>query len=181
MSSPKPAILLAHGSYHTPQPYARLRALLSKQGYETHCPQLPCASRDYLVADPRNPSFDQPPPSQGLPTQDLDVAALRAVLRRLVEEQGRDVLLLAHSSGGWTATEIATPELQRGKRGLEGRGGGVVGIFYMASFLVMLGESVWSTFAASTGEAEQGAREGQGWFSLLVSICLFSSEDSQCG
>lgn len=172
MPSSRPDIVLAHGSYHTPAPYADLRAHLEKAGFATHCPQLPTADPKYLVPDSSNPSFDQAPPPGGHPQQTVDAEVLGKLLKRLIDEESKEVLLLAHSSGGWTACEAATPELQREKRREVEKKGGVIGIFYMASFLIMPGESVWSTFSKSTDKPAE-AKEPAEWFTFLVSFCFY--------
>ncbi|KAF2684804.1 alpha/beta-hydrolase [Lentithecium fluviatile CBS 122367] len=159
MTSNKLTILLAHGSYHPAQAYTQFLRLLTERGYETHCPQLPTADRKCLVADPSNPSFEQPAPPGGHPQQGRDAEVLQALLKQLVEDEGNDVLLVAHSSGGWTACAGSTPEFQRERRKKEGKTGGVIGIFFMASFLILPGASVFSTFAQ--------AEEPAGWFTFL--------------
>lgn len=35
----------------------------------------------------------------------------RDCLERLIKQDGKEVLLVAHSSGGWVATQAAIPEL----------------------------------------------------------------------
>lgn len=37
----KPVILLAHGSWHSPKVYDKVRSKLTELGYESHAPQLP--------------------------------------------------------------------------------------------------------------------------------------------
>ena len=135
-------IVIVHGSYHTTALYESFRKALESRGYETHCPQLPCADLQNLVINPLNPDFSAPPPSAGHPPQSADSDVVKALLKMLVEEQGKKVLLVAHASGGWSATEAAVPEFQSAQRKKEGKMGGVIGIFYMSGFLVEMGESV---------------------------------------
>jgi hypothetical protein len=135
-------IVIVHGSSHTPAPYEPFRKALESRGYETHCPQLPCAELQNLVINPLNPDFSVPPPSAGHPPHSADSDFVKALLKTLVEEQGKKVLLVAHASGGWSATEAAVPEFQPAQRKKEGKMGGVIGIFYVTGFLVEMGESV---------------------------------------
>jgi pimeloyl-ACP methyl ester carboxylesterase len=122
-------------------------AALRTKGFEASCPQLPTADPARLVADPSNPSFNQPPPPNGVPEHVEDANVLNAALRKLIEDEGKEVLLLAHSSGGWSATEAAVPSLRRNARKDAGKQGGLIGIFYIAAFLIKPGESVYSIFS----------------------------------
>jgi hypothetical protein len=155
MSSPsrKPTILLAHGSWHTPAIYATLLKALNSQGFETHCPQLPSASLERLLLDPSNPSRDQPPPPDGHPTQTADAEVLRSTLSHLVDEQEKQVLLVAHSSGGWSSNEALLPSYQVSVRKEAGKSGGVLGIFCISALLCPLGESTPSTMLSALGSS----------------------------
>ncbi|KAF2710441.1 hypothetical protein K504DRAFT_490563, partial [Pleomassaria siparia CBS 279.74] len=146
-SKPTIVIVIVHGSYHTPAPYGSLSKALETHGHSTHCPQLPGALLQNLVSDASNPDFDAaaPPPS-GYPAQSDDADTIKSLLKTLVEEQGKKVLLVAHSSGGWSASEAAVPDLQRDVRSKEGKEGGVIGVFYMTALLVARGESTSATF-----------------------------------
>lgn len=153
MTSPTPnlAIVLCHGSYHTPAPYAPLLEAFRSRGVDAHCPQLPTADLAKLgVGDVSRPDFDRPPPPGGYPQGEEDAQAVLEVLRPLVEG-GKEVLLVAHSSGGWVATEVARPEMQAKARAGRGLSGGVVGIFYMGAFVIPVGESVSSFFQPKDG------------------------------
>jgi hypothetical protein len=69
-------------------------------------------------------------------------------LRKLIVKESKSVILMGHSSGGFTATAAAVPELQAKNRK---QGGGVVGIFYVCGFVVPVGESVHSFFQPKDG------------------------------
>lgn len=73
------------------------------------------------------------------------------LLERLVNEDGKLVLLAAHSSGGWVATEAALPALHATSRRATGKPGGVIGIFYFGAFVIPVGESVSSFFKPKDG------------------------------
>lgn len=121
---------------------------LRAKGYEASCPQLPTADPARLVADPSNPSFNQPPPPNGVPEHIDDANVLSSALKTLIEDESKEVLLLAHSSGGWSATEAAAPSLLRSARKDAGKTGGLIGILYIAAFLIKPGESVYSMFSS---------------------------------
>lgn len=137
-------LVLCHGSYHTPAPYEQfLTAVERDLGFETHCPQLPSSDLTKLdVGDVNAPDFERPPPSNGYPGQTDDAAVVRTLLTRLIEEDHKEVLIAAHSSGGWTATEAAVPALQRKKRREAGLDGGIIGILYITAFVAPLGKSL---------------------------------------
>jgi hypothetical protein len=133
--------------------YASFTDALRHEGFECHCPQLPTADLEYLGVDPANPDYDRDPPASGHPPQSHDSSILKTALNVLVEEQGKEVLLVAHSSGSWSAAEAATPLYQRGARLAEGKQGGIIGIFNIAGFLIEPGRSIWSTFSGQPNDA----------------------------
>ncbi|KAJ5622747.1 hypothetical protein N7490_011352 [Penicillium lividum] len=147
----KSAIVICHGSYHSPAPYQPFVEALESQGYETYCPQRPTADLSrHNVGDVNNPDFDLGPGPEGIPSDYEDVAVIHKVLERLIQ-QGKRVLLVAHSSGGWVATQAAVPELQRKTRQLNGQDGGIIGIFYYSAFVVPINESINSFFQPKDG------------------------------
>lgn len=92
------------------------------------------------------PNFDLGPPASGYPMGDDDVDILLGLLKRLIEKECKRVLLVAHSAGGWSATQAAIPELQAKTRSAEGLCGGIIGIFYYGAFIIPVGESINSFF-----------------------------------
>lgn len=147
------AIVLCHGSYHTPAPYGPLLALFKSHGIDAYCPQLPTADLAALnIGDVSNPDFDLGPPTEGYPQGKEDVQAVLSVLQPLVDS-GKKVLIIGHSSGGWVATEVARPELQAKTRASTGLPGGIIGILYMGAFVIPVGESVNSYFQPKHGQA----------------------------
>lgn len=150
-SIPNLAIVLCHGSYHTPAPYGPLLDAFNSRGINAYCPQLPTADLAKLdVGDVTKPDFDRPPPPEGYPQGEEDTQAVLEVLEPLIEK-GKNVLLIAHSSGGWVATEAARPELQAKTGAEKGLSGGLIGIFYMGAFVIPVGESISSFFQPKDG------------------------------
>lgn len=90
MSSPtKPAFLVVCGGWHPPAAYDKLREQLEGRGLEYRCPQLPSMG-----------------PSAAGVTYHADVDAIRAAALPLFE-QGREVVLVAHSAGGVPAVSLS--------------------------------------------------------------------------
>ncbi|KAI4146182.1 MAG: hypothetical protein LQ341_002162 [Variospora aurantia] len=146
------AVVICHGSYHTPEPYLPFLAALESKGIEAYCPQLPSSDlRKMNVGDLSKPDFDRDPPRDGYPQAIDDVEVVTEILNRLVMDHEKHVVLLGHSSGAFTATMAARPELQVKSRREKGFSGGIIGIFYECGFLIPVGESVHSFFQPKDG------------------------------
>ncbi|KAK2616516.1 hypothetical protein QQS21_000559 [Conoideocrella luteorostrata] len=143
------AVVICHGSYHSPAFYQPLLDKLRSKGIDGYCPQLPTADLAKLnVGDVNNPDFNREPPAGGYPQGDEDEGAVACVLKSLIQDQRKTVLLVAHSSGGWVATQAAKPEFQSK---MNGSSAGIIGILYMGAFIVPLGESITSFFQPKDG------------------------------
>lgn len=70
-----------------------------------------------------------------------DIEQIRAVLKKLVEDEQRDVLLIAHSYGG-TPALYAVAGLWKHQRAAKGVVGGVIRVALIASSLSLPGASV---------------------------------------
>ncbi|KAJ5267042.1 hypothetical protein N7478_009850 [Penicillium angulare] len=151
MTSSKFAVVICHGSYHTPAPYQALIDALEAHGIETHCPQRPtCDLKNLNIGDPKNPDFDRPPPENGYPLASEDATTVGNVIDKLISAN-KLVLLVAHSSGGWVACEAAISARQAPVRKAQGQSGGVIGIFFVGAFIIPLGESIDSFFQPKDG------------------------------
>lgn len=151
MPTTKPAVVICHGSYHSPAPYQPLIECLNSAGFESYCPQRPtCDLKELNVGDVNNPDFNRGPPPGGYPSDTKDVDVVVQLLRQLIEN-GKHVLLMAHSSGGWVATQAAIPELQSKYRQANGQAGGIIGLFYIGALVIPVGESVHSFFQPKEG------------------------------
>jgi pimeloyl-ACP methyl ester carboxylesterase len=145
-------VVICHGFFHNAAIYRPLVDVLKSHGIDAYCPQLPMSDLSKLnVGDIISPNFDLDPPSGGYPQGEEDTQAVLAVLKLLIEDQHRRVLLAAHSGGGFAATQSAIPELQEKHRQSRGLTGGIVGIFYYGAFIVPLGESLHTTFQPKDG------------------------------
>lgn len=152
-SSSKLAVVVCHGCYHSTEPYMPLLDALKAEGIDAYCPQLPTSDLTKLnVGDAQNPNFDLGPPAEGYPQGEQDAEVVLDILKSLVEEQGKTVVLLG-SAGGWTATQAAKKELQAKERAEQGLAGGIIGILYVGAFIIPVGESVHSFFQPKDGTA----------------------------
>jgi alpha-beta hydrolase superfamily lysophospholipase len=119
----KPVIIFVPGAWHTAWHYSAVVGLMIAAGYDAKSLDLP--------------SVGTGPPVQSF---DADVAAIRALV--LLEiEKGRDVIVVPHSYGGAPTSE-ALQGLGKEDREAKGRIGAVVGIVFMTSFVLRVGEAV---------------------------------------
>ncbi|KAL8893388.1 MAG: hypothetical protein Q9192_005316 [Flavoplaca navasiana] len=151
--TPSYSVVICHGSYHVPEHYKPFLAALEAEGIEAICPQLPSSDLDKLnVGDATKPDYDKEPPLGGYPQSVDDVKTIHEILDHLIAKSGKNVLLVGHSSGGFSATMAAVPELQARSRKEVGASGGIIGIFYECGFLVPTGESIHSFFQPKDGK-----------------------------
>lgn len=141
-------IVICHGSYHTPIPYEPLIAALQKKGIDAYCPQLATSDLhkfnvfpDDASADTK-PDFNRPPPANGYPQAPDDAAIIYELLDKLIVIEGKNVVLLGHSSGGFLATYVARSKYQRRVRQANNLDGGLIGVFYFCAFMLPMGESI---------------------------------------
>ncbi|RAK96478.1 alpha/beta hydrolase [Aspergillus ibericus CBS 121593] len=146
------AVVICHGSYQTPAPYEPLIQSLQAHGIDAYCPQRPTCDLNRLnVGDVNHPDFDREPPAGGYPSDTEDVDVVIQLVEKLVNQDGKLVLLAAQSSGGWVATQAAAHALQAKPRQAVGKAGGIIGLFYMGAFVIPVGESVTSFFQPKDG------------------------------
>lgn len=128
----KPTVLFVHGAWHSPKHFQPARDAFELAGYPTECP--------------RQPTFDAKP---GTATLYEDAKCIRSLLDELIEAQGKDVICVLHSYGGVVGTEAIHESLGKKIRQENGLKGGVLGILYMAAFILPLGASLGSAFGGS--------------------------------
>ncbi|KAG9237949.1 hypothetical protein BJ875DRAFT_452521 [Amylocarpus encephaloides] len=137
-----PTILIMTGSF---QPLSICRPLttsLSSQGFSLELAPLPSCTNQ------SSPSFSKT-------TLIDDALAIRSQLIRLVEDEHRNVLVIAHSYGGLVASEALDTPLTLSTRKSQTLSGGVFHILFLAAFHL-------STF----GESPNNALHGDGTFSV---------------
>jgi pimeloyl-ACP methyl ester carboxylesterase len=122
-SATPPVIVIVPGAFGTPQGFARLLPYLTKAGYATH----PGAYPSCNPSDPAQVSSSA-----------QDIAFLRdTVLLPLLNEHGKDVVIVAHSYGGVVAGGAA-----KGLAKGTSRQTGVLGLVYVAGNITLEGESL---------------------------------------
>ena len=122
-------VLFVHGAWGTPRVFRQIIQELQVRGYSALAPHLPTCDAAALSEDP---GMDMA----------ADVKAVEKEIRRLVMDEGKQVLLVPHSYGGVVATEAVAEELGRKRRLAVGKPGGVIGILYVAAFVIAPGTSI---------------------------------------
>ncbi|KAH7305263.1 catalytic protein [Stachybotrys elegans] len=145
----KPSILFVQGSFQIPEVYSRLTAALE--------------ARHFHVVHPKLPSLiGQEKPDFATKSLVEDAEAVQSELKRLVEVEGKPVLVVMHSYGGLVGSQAVPEELTWAKRNEKGLAGGVIHLFYFAAFILTIGQSVLGTF----GESSNNIVYPDGRFSL---------------
>lgn len=126
MSTSNVSFVIVPGSFTTPQLYDDLLAVFHKQGRDAQVVPLESA----------NDGTRQPPA-----TADDDAARIRDAVTTLLDHptHPKDVVLAAHSYGGVPASS-ALRGLSKADRVAAGKTTAVVGIVYIASFVLPLGQ-----------------------------------------
>ncbi|TQN67140.1 hypothetical protein CSHISOI_08374, partial [Colletotrichum shisoi] len=123
----KPTVFIVHGAWHTPAHYQPFVDVLEEKGYPCVGPELP--SGDTLT--PESAPED-------------DIRLVRKIASGLAE-QGKEIVVLAHSYGGTVSTE-ALSGLGIKDRTVAGKAGGVRLLVYLAAFIAA-GEELLQDFA----------------------------------
>lgn len=134
MASIKPTILFIHGSWHSPKHFGPVRSIFEQHGYSTECPLLP--------------TFNSKPAPPVVSLED-DVGAIQACLDRLIDEEGKEVIVIMHSYGGTVGSEAVHGAWNRQVRNEKGMPGGVIHLLFMCAFIVPVGSSLASTLGGS--------------------------------
>jgi len=144
----QPTILTICGAFCPDIVYKPLRAQLESLGFETYCKT--------------NASCVVSTPSPSTPACDLqdDAEAVRVSIWKLCGDQGKDVVLLAHSYGGGVATECLK-DISGGPLAGKGR---VKGIVYLNAPVPIKGEDMAKAMAEK-GVTFDGFSIEHGWMS----------------
>lgn len=122
----KPSIILIPGSFGLPEFYDPIVNAIKSKGYEIIALHLPSVGPNAGL--PR----DGPPPSM------YDDAACIATETEKLVNQGKDVVLWAHSYGGIPMTQ-STKGLGKEERKATGKSGGIVRLAYMTCLVPEIG------------------------------------------
>lgn len=104
--------------------YYPIQDAIKAQGYECFVNNLPSASRN--------------PPEEPATLED-DAVFIRGVIEKIAD-QGKDIVVIAHSYGGVVATEAAKGVV-KADRQANGKRGGIVKIAYLSAIVLPVGGS----------------------------------------
>jgi hypothetical protein len=145
-----PTLLLVPGSFCPASHYDSLLAKLKSKGYSGQAIDLPTVTK-------------RPGP---LPTMHDDAAHINAVAAKLADE-GKDVVLVAHSYGGVPASE-SLKRVTKTEREKAGKKGGVVRVAYLTALVPELGTSCGSHMGGEGSDAPAG-------YVIPDEVCFFPS------
>ncbi|KAL8711023.1 MAG: hypothetical protein Q9220_004404 [cf. Caloplaca sp. 1 TL-2023] len=117
-------IFIVPGTWLSPEAYASFASHLRVAGYGAYIASLPSF-------DPKNANVDCA----------LDTGAVRRQLLTKLDSEGTDIIIFAHSYGGIPAGG-AVLGLDKASRAQQKRSGGVLGMIYMAAFIVPEGATL---------------------------------------
>lgn len=144
-SNHKVTFLIVPGSFSTPPAYDDLVAQLRDRGYEAHATELLSANDGSRM-----------PPATG----DDDAEHIRNEVLSILDSDTApsNVVLAAHSYGGMPSSS-ALKGLSKADRSAQGKQTAVIGLVYIASFLIPLGQSN-REFMSAEAEMPEAARVG---------------------
>ncbi|RYP89246.1 hypothetical protein DL770_004465 [Monosporascus sp. CRB-9-2] len=141
------AFVIVPGSFCKIAFYDTLIAHLHEQGHDARAVELLSA----------NDGTRQP-----AATMEDDAAHIKAAITAILDDESnpRDVVVLMHSYGGIPGSS-ALKGLSKADRSAQGKGTAVVGIVYMGSFIVPLGQSVRDTMGDAMPPEYKASQPGQ--------------------
>lgn len=122
-SAGSPVIVFVPGACGTPSGFDQLLPYLEDAGFSTH----PGA---YPSCNPSNPATA---------TCQSDIASLRESILLPLVQQGREVVVVAHSYGGVVAG-AAAKDLDKQTRETQAQPGSIIGLIYVAGNITLDGE-----------------------------------------
>ncbi|KAJ4354444.1 uncharacterized protein N0V89_006181 [Didymosphaeria variabile] len=149
MPSPKPTLVLVPGSFALPEFYANVVSAVKSAGYDIHMIHNLSTG---LAANEGRP--------EGPHSMYEDAAQIAETISKLSDE-GKDIVLFAHSYGGVPATQ-SLKGLSKEAREKEGKKGGVVRIAYMTCIVPAVGAT------AALGEVPEETRMGIDGYGLEI-------------
>lgn len=127
-----PTVVFVPGSFHTPAHYEPIGSLLEKHGFPSLAVQLPTIGATARKSD-----------------QHDDLQAIRDQLKRLIDEEQKEVLLVMHSSGGVVGCQTVHG-FEKSARIAQGKSGGIIGCLFLSAVLLLEGETVRSFLEGPT-------------------------------
>lgn len=131
-----PTIVIIPGAFHIPSHLSSLCVQLETAGYATASMKLPSV-------DPSTPAAA----AVGTPSNDAFFIREKLLLP-LIEEEGKDVVLLMHSYGGSPGNGSAVG-LSKKERERDGKKGGVVGLVFVSAYVAKEGQNIREDFKPS--------------------------------
>ncbi|KAK6951733.1 hypothetical protein Daesc_006256 [Daldinia eschscholtzii] len=120
-----PEIILVPGAFGTPACFDKLLPFLEEAGFKTHPGPYP--------------SYNHAKPAEA--TCVGDITHLRSnVILPLIEDQQKDVVIIAHSYG-CVPSSAAAKDLDKQTREAQGKAGSIVGLIFIAGIITLDGES----------------------------------------
>lgn len=135
-STARPAVVIVHGAWHTPWHYSTLVTELQQRGLDVLCPQLP--SQSDVLPLPENASYE------------YDVTLVRNTLDTLID-QGRTIVVVAHSYGGLVANAAVSEVLSnrspsQTSHATNGNPGRIAHVVYISAFVIPVGTAIVTPF-----------------------------------
>lgn len=122
ISTPQPHVLIIPGAWHPASTMASFADALEAAGFAaTVVPTRSVGTRDVTLQD--------------------DEAQAKALLQPLLDD-GKDVIVLGHSYGGFVITGLIAGLDKRGREA-QGLGGGILGVIYLSAFIPIEGETTF--------------------------------------
>ncbi|EXJ67514.1 uncharacterized protein A1O5_09527 [Cladophialophora psammophila CBS 110553] len=148
----KPSILLVPGSFALPEFYEPVINAVAEKGYEIQGLHKPSVG----------PTSGKAREGVAPPTMYDDAAFIAGEVEKLAN-QGKDVILLAHSYGGVPVTQ-STKGLSKKERQREGKEGGIVNLAYMTCLVPAVGQTAKDVLATVPQEQQLDLKiDENGW------------------
>ncbi|KAF3766389.1 alpha/beta-hydrolase [Cryphonectria parasitica EP155] len=146
MAKQNVSIILVPGSFATPPLYNPLLDTLHSQGFNAQAINLPSANDGSVLP---------------APTAADDAAHIRQAILSLLDDSAhaQNVVLALHSYAGIPGS-TAVRGLSRADRAAQGKSTAVVGVVYIASFVLPLGRSLRAFMSSMDAMPEGPARDG---------------------
>ncbi|KAG9191967.1 hypothetical protein G6011_10701 [Alternaria panax] len=134
----QPSVVLVPGSFCHASMYDSLVTPFRTEGYDIHVLEPPCYPAGYNASS-----------GTAHPSMYDDAKFINKFVMKLADD-GKEVIVIAHSYGGCAATE-SLKDVTKKEREQQGKTGGVVRLAYLAAAVPRLGESCGHTLVGGKG------------------------------
>ncbi|EUC48646.1 hypothetical protein COCMIDRAFT_33925 [Bipolaris oryzae ATCC 44560] len=145
--SSRPTVVLVPGSFCSANAYDVIVTPLRSKGYDIQVIEPPCYPAGY------GRKSDGPPPNMY-----ADAQYINKHVEKLADE-GKEVVLVAHSYGGVPATQ-SLKGVTKKEREQQGKPGGVVRIAYLTALVPRLGETSFQVLGDQGGVVPSAGEDG---------------------